>query len=70
MRNINHKLLKYVPESKIEAIHSIFHDKDGYWIFLESNWNADRMGYDCRIIQANTFKELRHQIGGIRKKGE
>lgn len=67
MFEMNEALLKYVPASKREGIRSIFHDSDGYWIYLHDGWNADRMDSDIRTIHEDTIKDLRYQIGGIRK---
>jgi hypothetical protein len=60
-------LMKYIPKSKREAIRDIFHDSDGYWIFLKEGWNADRMDSECRVIHEDFISDLRYQIAGIRK---
>ena len=64
---IDKRILKYIPKSKHSAIRECFHDEDGYWIFLNEGWNADRMDSECRVIGEDTIQQLRYQIGGIKK---
>ena len=61
------QLIDYVPKTKRAAIHDIFRDDDGIWIFLNEGWNADRMDFECRTIHEDTITELKYQIAGIRK---
>ena len=61
------RYMKYVPESKKEAIRDIWKDEDGVWITLNENWEASRMDRGCRTIHEDAVKQLRYQIAGIRK---
>ena len=60
-------LMKYVPKSKKEAVREIFHDDDGYWIFLKEGWEASRTDSGCRVIHEDYISNLRYQIVGITK---
>lgn len=60
-------IMKYIPKSKVEAIHDAWQDDDGYWIILKEGWNADREDTACRTIHEDSIKELRYQIAGIRR---
>lgn len=61
------KIMRYIPESKQSAVREAFHDNDGYWIYLNKEWNADNMDKNCTVISQDTIAELRYQIAGIRK---
>lgn len=62
-------IMKYIPKTKHEAIRECFRDSDGYWIYLNDGWNADRMDSDCRVIAEDTISQLRYQISGISRLG-
>lgn len=64
---MDNSIMKYIPKSKQDGIRDCFRDEDGIWIWLKEGWNADRMDSECRVICEDTIKDLRWQIGGIRK---
>lgn len=66
---IDSGIMKYVPKSKRDGIAQAWRDSDGYWIMLKDGWNADGMDIDCQTIHEDTIKDLRYQIGFIRKVG-
>lgn len=69
------QIMNLVPKSKKAAIRDAWEDSDGVWIMLNEGWNADGMDSNCRTIHeggedyttAETIKQLRYQIGMIRK---
>lgn len=69
-KEINPKIMKYIPKGKREAIAEAYHDSDGYWIYLKDGWNADRMDWNCHTIHEDTIKDLRYQIAGIARAKE
>ena len=66
---------RMIPKSKKAAIREIYEDQDGFWIILNSGWNADGMDSDCRTIHeggddytdAETISALKYKISMIRK---
>ena len=64
---MNKDIIKYIPKSKIEAIHDAWKDEDGIWIILNEGWEASRMDMGAGCIHEDTIKQLRYQIAGIRK---
>ena len=69
-KEINTKIMKYIPKGKREAIDEAYRDSDGYWIYLKEGWNADRMDWNCHTIHEDTIKDLRYQIAGIARAKE
>ena len=61
------QIMHYVPKSKKAAVSDAFADCDGMWIYLHDGWDASRMDIGYHVIHADCVKELRYQIGGIRK---
>ena len=62
------QIMKYIPQSKIEAIEDAFRDSDGIWIYLKDEWEASRFDKGCHIIHEDDIKHLRYQIAGIRRR--
>ncbi|MBR2592021.1 MAG: hypothetical protein IKD62_03540 [Oscillospiraceae bacterium] len=60
-------IMRFVPESKKDAIRDCWRDSDGMWIMLNDGWEASRMDSGCHTIHEDYMKDLRYQIGGIRK---
>lgn len=67
---MDNKILKYVPERLLSAIHDAYQDCDGYWICLEEGWEASRTDSGCRTIHEDTIRDLRYQIAGIKQTNE
>ena len=55
---MDNKLLKYIPKKLHPAIADIFHDEDGYWIFLKQGYHVKDY-YADGTIHEDTIKELR-----------
>jgi hypothetical protein len=66
-RELDPKILKYVPKSKQDAILEAYHDNDGYWIILKDEYHASRFDRGCHTIHEDDIKHLRYQIAGIEK---
>lgn len=54
---MDNKLLKYIPKKFIPAIKDIYHDEDGYWIYLNENYHV-RYYFAEFTIHEDTIKEL------------
>ena len=50
-------LLRYIPKRKRAAVRDIFHDSDGYWIFLAPGWKVYQYAAEG-VIHEDTIKEL------------
>lgn len=61
------KIMRYFPVSKRSSVCNLWKDDDGYWIILNEGWEASREDSGCRTIHEDTIKDLRYQIGGIRR---
>lgn len=46
-----------IPKRKRAAIREIYHDEDGYWIYLSPGWKV-RDYYADTVIHEDTVKEL------------
>ena len=65
-KEIDPKIMKYVPKSKQHTISSCWKDSDGYWIVLKEGYNAGRMDNGgCHTIHEDTIADLKYQIAGI-----
>lgn len=51
------KLLRYIPKKLRPAIKDIYHDEDGYWIYLNEAYHV-RNYYADYTIHEDTIKEL------------
>jgi nitrogen fixation protein len=59
------KLLKYIPKRFYEAVSDVYHDEDGYWVYLKNGWRDGIM--DTHVIHTDTIKELREEARLIYK---
>lgn len=69
------QIMALVPKTKKASVYDAWEDSDGVWIMLKEGWNADNMDSVCRTIHeggedctmAETIRQLKYQIAGIRK---